>query len=215
MAINPGIPQGAPFPASLTVLAVTGLASTISYDNLYYPGGSPITCAGYPGAGGFLDIYGVLFTLANGDVVDFWSNGTFAEGPPLSYSVAVVNSGMSVVDYRSGGVAASAVPEPASLGLLAVGLLGALTWRIRLAGLRSLVAPGDEPQSRWMSDDAVRGPTCLWLSRPNDSESSGPGRHGVTRAVARRTMPQTRIRLFRSPPSGRDRRQAWWRRTQN
>ena len=93
VAIAPGPYQGTPFPASLTVLTTTGLESSISYDNLFYPGGSPVTCATYPGAGGFLDIYGVLFTLANGDSVDLWSTGTF---PMVHRSVMVSASSTQI-----------------------------------------------------------------------------------------------------------------------
>src|SRR5208337_5514896 len=48
--------------------------SLLSYDNLYYPGGSPEVCTGYS-YGGYLDNYGILFTLANGDVLDVYSDG--------------------------------------------------------------------------------------------------------------------------------------------
>ena len=128
-------PKGSPFPVSLSFFTVvnppTGDAA-ISYDNLLYPGGSPNTCPGYPGLGGYLDIYGVMFTLKNGDVVDFWSNGAIPGVAPLDYGVAVVNSSDSVVDFQAGGLS-MAVPEPGSLGLLVTGLLGALAWRKRSA----------------------------------------------------------------------------------
>ena len=113
--------------------------AAISYDNLFYPGGSPNTCPGYPGLGGYLDIYGVMFTLKNGDVVDFWSNGAIPGVAPLDYGVAVVNSSDSVVDFQAGGLS-MAVPEPGSLGLLAIGLLGALVCRRRFAASSVTVA---------------------------------------------------------------------------
>ncbi len=134
--VNPvSPPLGAPIPASLSYLSVVNpppLDSAISYDNLYYPDGSPITCPGYPLAGGFLDVYGALFTLSNNDVVDLFSNG---EGPgtPLSYGVGVVNEASTVIDYQSSGVSMG-VPEPGSFWLLGAGLLGVLGWRKRPAG---------------------------------------------------------------------------------
>ena len=57
-------------------------ATTISYDNLFYLNGSPLTCS-YPppgNYGGYFDNYGVMFMLSNGDVVDLYSNGWIA-GP--------------------------------------------------------------------------------------------------------------------------------------
>jgi hypothetical protein len=137
--INPVSPPiGAPAPVSLSLLSVLNpppMDSAISYDNLFYPDGSPITCADYPLAGGFLDVYGALFTLDNGDVVDLWSNGEIPGEVPLSYGVGVINediSGNTVIDFQSDGVALG-VPEPGSLWLLGTGLLGAMGLRRRSA----------------------------------------------------------------------------------
>src|SRR5579875_1310757 len=44
-----------------------GSAPGLSYDDLFYPAGSPQTATDYPFHGGVLDIYGIVFTLADGD----------------------------------------------------------------------------------------------------------------------------------------------------
>lgn len=98
----------------------------LTYDNLYYPAGSPQTATNYPGAGGILDIYGLMFDIGGGQVVDLWSNGDFGGGP--DYGVAVGTSAMAL-DYVSGGV--TVTPEPGPLPLLGAGLIGMLAWRTR------------------------------------------------------------------------------------
>jgi hypothetical protein len=97
----------------------------LSYDDLFYPAGSPQTASDYPFHGGFLDIYGLMFTIAGGDVVNFWSDGDFGTG--ATYGAAVTD-GRNVLDYADPGVL---VPEPGSIWLLGTGLLGALAWRRR------------------------------------------------------------------------------------
>jgi hypothetical protein len=108
-----------------------------TYDNLFYPGGSPPTASDYPVHGGFLDIYGLLFDIGGGRVVNFWSNGDFSGtgAGPIDYGVAVATHDMSL-DYVGGGV--SATPEPSALVLLGSGLIGMLVWRRRAAHQRSL-----------------------------------------------------------------------------
>lgn len=97
---------------------------SLSYDNLFFPGGSPASASDYPFGGGFLDIYGLLFTIGNGEVVNLWSNGV-PPGGSLDYGVAVANASTSL-DYVGGGVAVT--PEPGSFWLLATGLLGVAVW---------------------------------------------------------------------------------------
>jgi len=102
----------------------------ITYDNLFWPGGSPGTATDFDVGGGFLDIYGVMFNIGGGKVVDFWANGVFAPGAPADYGVAVGNSDKAL-DYVSGGVSASA-PEPSTWAMMALGFLG-----LGLAGIRA------------------------------------------------------------------------------
>jgi hypothetical protein len=91
----------------------------LTYDNLYYPGGSPPTATDYQVHGGFLDIYGLMFDV-DGKVVNFWSNGDVTGTGAIDYGVAVATSA-SASNYVSGGV--SITPEPGTLVLLATGLL--------------------------------------------------------------------------------------------
>lgn len=102
----------------------------LTYDNLYWPGGSPQTATDYPGAGGILDIYGLMFDIGGGKVVNLWSNGDFGGGP--DYGVAVATSAMAL-DYVSGGVVVT--PEPGPLPLLGAGVIGMLVWRMRRSGV--------------------------------------------------------------------------------
>ncbi len=94
----------------------------LTYDNLFWPGGSPQTASDYPPHGGVLDIYGLMFRIGGGKVVDLWSNGIF--GPEADYGVAVATP-QQALDYQ-GGLSGSLapVPVPGSLGMLVGGLLG-------------------------------------------------------------------------------------------
>lgn len=113
----------------------TGPASTLlSYDSLFYAGAAaPVTCTGVP-AGEFLDNYGMLLTLDNGDVVDIWSDGGSGN---MIYGAAVASS-TEILDYQDpypgnpawdGPASAenltfTAVPEPSTWAMMALGFAG-------------------------------------------------------------------------------------------
>jgi hypothetical protein len=91
----------------------------VSYDNLFYAGGNaPITCLTVP-PGGFFDDYGVMFTLANGDFVDLYSNGGNAPG---DYGVVVWADGAG--DYASAGGLSLTAPEPSTWAMMIIGFAG-------------------------------------------------------------------------------------------
>ncbi|MEO7337529.1 MAG: PEP-CTERM sorting domain-containing protein [Caldimonas sp.] len=102
---------------------------TLSFDNLYWPGGSPQTASDYPVKGGYLDIYGLMFNIGGGRVVNFWSNGDFSGtgAGPFDYGVAVATPAMAL-DYVGGVVVA--VPEPSTYALMLAGI-GMLGWIAR------------------------------------------------------------------------------------
>lgn len=90
----------------------------ISYDNLLWLSGSPQTASDYPVSGGLLDIYGLMFRIGSGRVVNLWSNGDFGDGPVYGAHVATVDEML----LKGATVSVTAVPEPASVALLLAGL---------------------------------------------------------------------------------------------
>ena len=120
----------APHDFSRFAVAAGTSHGSLSYDNLFYPGGSPQTASDYPPHGGFLDIYGLLFDIGGGRVVNVWSNGVTSGSGVADFGVALATSATSL-DYVGGGVAVS--PEPSAFILLGSGLIMMLAWRRRSA----------------------------------------------------------------------------------
>jgi hypothetical protein len=109
-----------------------------TYDNLYYPSGSPAICsADYPFSGGVLDIFGVLFNVNDAGTtytVDLWSNGVVPV-VGLNYAISVAQGVNTINDGVGGnGVTLNSFtisPEPASLFLVGIGLVGLVALRVR------------------------------------------------------------------------------------
>jgi PEP-CTERM motif len=96
----------------------------VTYDNLFWPGGSPPVAWDFDGAGGFLDIYGLAFTIGGGVLIDLFDNGVgaFSGMNYGGYGVVVANAD-TALDYVSAGVAAS-TPEPSTWAMMVLGFGG-------------------------------------------------------------------------------------------
>lgn len=100
-------------------------ATAVSYDNLFYAGAeAPVTCLTVP-AGGYLDGYGVLFTLQDGTVVDMYGFG--GSGNSI-YGAVVWAAGADSPDYTSAYVFGTGltltVPEPSTWAMMLFGFAG-------------------------------------------------------------------------------------------
>lgn len=122
-------------PASFSLLEVAHgvqggghVTAGLHYDNLYYPGGSPQTASDYEPHGGVFDIYGLAFTLDNGDAVNVWSNGVFD---------GVTDYGVVVTDR----IDVPPVPLPAAARLFGAALLilGSVGYGRRLRPAANLI----------------------------------------------------------------------------
>ena len=103
----------------------------LTFDNLFWPAGSPATASGDDWAtykGGFLDVYGLMFNIEGGYAVNFWN---VQDG---DYGLAVATSEADPAartqhDYLGSGV--SVVPEPSTYAMVLAGLacVGYSMWR--------------------------------------------------------------------------------------
>lgn len=132
----------APQPPTYTAPPPASTPAGVSYDDTFWPAGnSPHNCADYPFFGGKFDVYGVAFDVTGGYVGALWSDGNIP-GAGLIYAAGDANA-TSLLDLPNPngsepgpvGVPVSlvtgSVPEPGSLLLLGVGLLGMMAVRLR------------------------------------------------------------------------------------
>src|ERR1017187_5216802 len=111
----------------------------LSWDDLFYPSGSGSASSGTTcvASGGFLDFCGLNFLVADGLVtyeVALFSNGGGAGGDGRGDGVAGSSTFIDGASNPNLGTAVSFVvtPEPSSLGLVLLGLLGVAVVRWRL-----------------------------------------------------------------------------------
>ena len=70
----------APADFSRYAIATRPTSPFFTYDNLFWPAGAAQTANDWPYSGGIFDIYGALFTLSNGMVVNLFSDGDSGTG---------------------------------------------------------------------------------------------------------------------------------------
>ncbi|TAN04782.1 MAG: PEP-CTERM sorting domain-containing protein [Rhodanobacteraceae bacterium] len=155
--LDPTTAAGEVLPYSYSLFPIPGYGDHdgVSYDNLFYPTGSPLICyvngdLVWPFSGGFLDLMGVMFALDNGDFVDLWSFGVVdpaaEELPPF---VSGLTYGLKVIQPNGAGgyevlgappFATASIPEPDFFWLFGAGVLGLFAWRRSVEKKRARIA---------------------------------------------------------------------------
>ncbi|MBN9571473.1 MAG: hypothetical protein J0H30_10600 [Alphaproteobacteria bacterium] len=122
--INPANERDAVFdpfvPSSLSFIDYAAGAA-LTYDNLFYPTGSPIVCD-FPFTGTYLDVFGMAFTVEGGYIVDLWGDGDLHGPGTTTYGIRVVQGANELANQFDGLNAA--VPEANTFAMFAAGLLG-------------------------------------------------------------------------------------------
>ncbi|MBN9566702.1 MAG: hypothetical protein J0H79_03745, partial [Alphaproteobacteria bacterium] len=122
--INPANERDAVFdpfvPSSLSFIDYAAGAA-LTYDNLFYPTGSPIVCD-FPFTGTYLDVFGMAFTVEGGYIVDLWGDGDMNGPGTATYGIRVVQGTDELANVFAGLNAA--VPEANTFAMFAAGLLG-------------------------------------------------------------------------------------------
>ncbi|MFP5406420.1 MAG: PEP-CTERM sorting domain-containing protein, partial [Gammaproteobacteria bacterium] len=104
----------------------------VSYNNLFFPNGSPIDCTTFPFTGTVLDVFGLAFSVAGGYTVNLWGDGDLHGPGTTTYGIKVIHGSGLIANHFDGvNVTAATVPVPGSFALLGVGLLGMLALRRR------------------------------------------------------------------------------------
>jgi hypothetical protein len=107
-------------PTSLSFIDFPGGA--LSYNNLFFPNGSPIDCA-FPFGGTLFDVFGVAFTVDGGYQAEVWGDGDLFGPGRHAYGAAVADA-RGGLTYVFNGLHTVSVPEPTAWLLMLIGFAG-------------------------------------------------------------------------------------------
>ncbi len=121
LPISPALPQDPTDPLIPTSLSFG--AGGFTYDNLFFPDGSPIDCTTFPFTGTIIDDYGAAFTTAGGYTVNLWGDGDLHGPGTTAYGIDVLKNSV-LLSTSFDGLNGGAVPEPSTWMLMLMAFAG-------------------------------------------------------------------------------------------